>query len=63
MKKDLLTKRGIFEAVENIKDELYELDTDQHPKFYRNESRGKKRTAFLLLKLNSMEKILAKIRR
>lgn len=63
MKKVSLTKEKIEERIKNITDELNELDVDQHPKFYKNEPMGRKRTAFLLLKLNTMEKGLVKVRR
>ncbi len=62
MGKISLTKEKIEERIENIVDELNELDVDQHPKFYKNEPRGRNRAAFLLLKLNTIEKRLAKVR-
>ncbi len=63
MRKISLAKEKIEERIEDIVDELNELDVDQHPKFYKNEPRGRKRTAFLLLKLNTIEKRLMEVRR
>ena len=51
------------ENIEDIVGELNELSADQHPRFYKNESKGREREAFLLLKLNIAEEKLSKIRR
>lgn len=43
-------------AKEEIKDEISELEADQHPNFFRDEPRGRKRMAVLLEELNAIEK-------
>lgn len=40
---------------EEIKNEILELETDQHPNFFRNEPKGRKRMSVLLEELNEME--------
>lgn len=42
-------------AKEQIKDEIAELETDQHPRFFRDEPNGRKRMATLLMRLNKTE--------
>lgn len=40
---------------EEIKNEIFELEADQHPNFFRDEPRGRKRMVVLLEKLNEAE--------
>jgi len=60
--KTIQSAEAIKENIEDIVGELNELDADQHPRFYRNEPKGREREAFLLSKLNATEEKLAKIR-
>ena len=55
MRNILLIKEKYWKEIEEVKNELLELETNQHPKFYRNEVKGRKRMASLLLKLNILE--------
>ena len=41
---------------EDIENEIIEIETNQHPNFYKNERGGRKRMAALLEELNIMEK-------
>ena len=40
---------------EEIKNEIDELEADQHPNLFKDEPRGRKRMSDLLLKLNEIE--------
>lgn len=40
---------------EEIENEILELETDQHPNFFRDEPKGRKRMSVLLEGLNAIE--------
>lgn len=42
-------------AKEDIENEIAELETDQHPDFFKNEQKGRKRMSALLQELNMIE--------
>ena len=48
MKKETRTKEGVA-------NEIAELEADQHPNFFRDEPKGRKRMATLLNELNVLE--------
>lgn len=46
----------INQREEEVLDELAELEADQHCRYFKHEQKGREHMAFLLLKLNAIEK-------
>lgn len=49
-------RSGINQQEEEILEELAELEVDQHRRYFKHEQKGREHLAFLLLKLNAIEK-------
>ena len=50
------TIKKISHAREKIENEIAELEANQHPNFFKNEPKGRKRMSVLLNELNVLEK-------
>ena len=48
--------KKVIQTKEEIENEIEELESDQHPNFYKNEHDGRRRMSVLLQELNSIEK-------